>query len=148
MEIHMLIFILNLYPNIIPIISTKKYSLALIYSSFLISSISSEKSITLLLHQASTFLNSNAIMSAKQTNLQRKVRVSTLIKKMDINIKEIGQKIYNTDMELNITQMVTYFKVILCTEVNSDKENIISVMVENIKEITIMVQRMGKVFSI
>jgi hypothetical protein len=54
---------------------------------------------------------------------------------MVINIKVIGLKIYNTDKELNITQMVTYSKVILCMGVSLDKVNIISVMVENIKEI-------------
>jgi hypothetical protein len=61
--------------------------------------------------------------------------VNILIKKMVINIKVIGLKIYNTDKELNITQMVTYSKVILCMGVSLDKVNIISVMVENIKEI-------------
>ncbi len=61
--------------------------------------------------------------------------MNILIKKMVINIKVIGLKIYNTDKELNITQMVTYSKVILCMGVSLDKVNIISVMVENIKEI-------------
>ena len=61
--------------------------------------------------------------------------MNILIKKMVINIKVIGLKIYNTDKELNITQMVTYSQVILCMGVSLDKVNIISVMVENIKEI-------------